>query len=214
MQKVIHDTEFINWLENRFSLPLPGKDAHMIMSPKIRPPGLETLTQPTYKESSVLILFYPENGEWHLPFILRNDIGGPHKAQISFPGGKKEMYDENVIATALREAQEEVGIIPDDVRILGQLTDLFVPPSNFMVHPVVGYIDYIPDFIPDPKEVQKVLTTPLKMFLNTNAVNEKVVMSFQGFPISAPYFDLHGHTLWGATAMMMSELIEIAKEYK
>lgn len=194
-------------------MPLPGTAAQQTLAPKVRPPGMEMLSKLSFKESSVLILFFPVSGEWQIPFILRNDNGGPHRAQISFPGGKKEDSDADELETALREAQEEVGIDPAEVKILGRLSDLFVPPSNFMVHPVVGYVDHVPRFVPDPKEVQKIMHVPLKELLKQGAWKEKEVISFQGFPIHAPYFDLQGHALWGATAMMLGELIAIVREY-
>lgn len=159
----------------------------------------------------MLILFYPYQGSIHLPLILRPQYDGVHAGQMAFPGGRMERNDESLIRTALREAQEEIGIRLTDVNVLGKLTELFIPPSNFFVLPVIGAIPYRPDFYPDPREVEQVIEVPLDTLLDDTIVGDTQI-DVRGITIDAPFYQIQNHRVWGATAMMIAELLTIIAE--
>ena len=134
-----------------------------------------------------LILFYPHQGEVFLPLILRPTYDGVHSGQMAFPGGRYELTDEDLIRTAKREAQEEIGLRLNDVRVLGVLSELFIPPSNFFVLPVVATLPYRPDFFPDPREVEKVIEVPYREIRDKTIVGQSEV-EVRGKPIQAPHY--------------------------
>lgn len=200
-------SEFTESLARRLAQPLPGLEAHRRMASASR---LRLLHQPNERtrKSAVLILFYPFLGEIHLPLILRPAYEGIHGGQVAFPGGRMERTDESLVRTALREAQEEIGIRVSDVTVLGQLTELFIPPSNFMVLPVVGCMNCQPDFYPDPREVDAVVEVSLAE-LTDDQVRTSRLLDVRGVAVEAPGFQIQNHYVWGATAMMVSELLEV-----
>ena len=155
-----------------------------------------------------MALLYPKNNELYLPLMKRPSYNGAHGGQVSFPGGKLEREDVNLVETALRETEEEIGVARKEVKVLGKLTDLFIIASNFKVSPTVGILDYTPKFIPDPYEVEEVLEVSIAQLLDLGqrGVEE---MTFGKYTIQSPFFDVQGHVVWGATAMMLSELIDI-----
>ncbi|MFC0876539.1 NUDIX hydrolase [Saccharicrinis sp. FJH2] len=202
---------FPDWLHERLKEELPGQEAQLKMVP---PSGRSNRFQPMDYPvmSGVLLLLFKKNGNWNTVFIKRTDYDGVHSGQISLPGGKKEKEDADLSVTALRETFEEVGVNPTDVRILGKLTTVQIPVSGFVVEPYVGFIGYEPVFIPDPGEVKEVITADLGLF--TDPGKKDVFTFVKGtFSIEAPFYDLHGEKLWGATAMMISEFEEIWREY-
>ena len=204
---------FVKLLTHRLSLPLPGRDAQLRMAHAERKINISRYKIPQdARWGSVLILLYEDENKIKLPLILRQTYDGVHSGQVAFPGGKFEAADENLVNTALREASEEIGIIKDDVVIIGELTNLYIPPSNFLVHPHVGAMKYKPEFFPDANEVEKVIEVSLDDLMNESLVNEKEITLSNGLKIVTPYFDLQGHTVWGATAMILSELKTVVKE--
>ncbi len=202
--------DFINTLDTQLRQPLPGPEAHLKMASATR---LRLKVQPNEKtrRSAVLILFYPYRDQILVPLILRPKYDGVHAGQMAFPGGRYEKTDENLIRTALREAQEEIGIKASDVQVLGKLTELFIPPSNFYVLPVVGKLTYKPDFYPDPREVEAVLEVNLEELMDENIVGF-TELDVRGITIEAPFYDIQGHKVWGATAMMISELLTVIRQ--
>ncbi len=164
------------------------------------------------RQGSVLVLLYEEDDKVKLPLILRPSYDGVHSGQVALPGGKFEEPDKNLADTALREAAEEIGIVAKDVTMVGELTDLYIPPSNFLVHPYVGTIHYKPEFVPDATEVVEMIEISLDDVLNKSLVHEKEIKLSNGMRILTPYFDFHGHTVWGATAMILSELRSVIRE--
>lgn len=135
---------------------------------------------------------------------------GPHSGQVSFPGGKQEENDENLQKTALREAKEELGIDIEGVEVIGTMTGLYIPISNFLVYPYLGIMDTKPDFRPDPVEVRQIIEIRLDQLLDgVNIKRKPIMISLIGKEIETPYFDLEGQTIWGATAMILSELREL-----
>ena len=204
-------TTFIEKLTLRLKEPLPGQTAHDKMASesrlKLKMPSPNERT----RESAVLILFYPAENEIFIPLILRPQYDGVHGGQMAFPGGRVEKEDENLIRTAMREAQEEIGIRLTDITVLGQLTKLFIPPSNFFVQPVIGFMNHKPDFYPDAREVDEVIEITLEEIINPKIIGRKI-LNIRGVDIDAPYYQIQEHTVWGATAMMISELLAIIEE--
>lgn len=202
--------DFIEKLQEELLLNLPGVEAHLLLAPDIRIKDLKAGILPEKAmESAVLILLYPLNGELHTVVILRNEYKGTHSGQISLPGGKREHSDSDFSCTALREAQEEIGINPDNVEIIGQLSPFYVMPSNFIIYPFIAYQATRPVFVPDPTEVQRIIEIELFKELNVDKIVNKTLTFSNTIQISAPGFIVGNEFMWGATAMIFSELIQI-----
>lgn len=195
-------------LSERMALPLPGLDAQLRMASGIRIEASKSYRPDTTKAKvgAVLVVLYPDNGVIRTVLMKRPDYDGTHSGQISFPGGKWEEGDTDIVATALREAEEEVNIRRDEVMVIGQLTQLYIPPSNFLVHPVVGVLSKAPELIPDLHEVQSIHVPELSYLLRDDIIAEKEIVLSSGFRMRTPYFEVDGHTVWGATAMIIAEL--------
>lgn len=160
---------------------------------------------PPPKESAVIMLIFPHENEWHTLFMRRPDGTGVHSGQLSFPGGKLES-GETPLQAAMREAMEEVGVELEEQHIVGSLTEVYIPPSHFVVTPFLAVLSEEPKFIPNPHEVVELITYPISHFLQDNIVAEKeIFIPMLGKNIQARYFDVKGNTLWGATAMMVQE---------
>ncbi len=204
-------TECVSKLQVAFNKPLPGYEAQQQLAPKHRKPTSFYLERnPSYKTGCVMIILFPVDQETHLLMIERTDIG-THSGQISFPGGKREMDDANLIDVALRETYEEVGVNPSTIKILGQLSELYIPVSNYLVHPFVGVIDPLPALTLSTDEVKKVLTPAINIFINHNGNHHFEFKGYDGHTIYAPYFPYDNHKIWGASAMMISELCILLK---
>lgn len=195
---------FVSKLENALNLPLPGKEAHRVMSPMRRFPFQKSPNILHCKISAVMILLYEKSGSIHIPIIVRPTYDGFHSGQLSLPGGKRELDDSDNLATALRETEEEIGIKPEEISVIGALTNLYIPKSNFMVYPFVGYIQGTPKFVTDNTEVDTLLEIPLSMLTDENRGNYH--FSAGDIEIDAPCWKIESHNLWGATAMILSEL--------
>jgi 8-oxo-dGTP pyrophosphatase MutT (NUDIX family) len=165
------------------------------------------------KVAAVLILLFPFQGSVHTVFMQRPDYKGIHGGQISFPGGKRENSDDNIIHTALREASEETGVNPDEISVINTLTPLFIPVSNTIVTPVAGWMKKKPDFNHHPGEVVFLFDAELKRFLDPSIVRIKP-MEIHGTNIDIKYYDYDGNVIWGATAMMLHELLTIIRRGK
>lgn len=199
-------------LANRLKTPLPGPQAHEPLratSIGLIKPKFEHQTPP--KPGSVLILLFEEGGRVLFPLTKRPDYMGTHGGQISLPGGKAEP-GESIIDTALREAEEEIGVVANQIEILGTLSEFFVIPSNFIVTPVVGYLKGTPQFYPDPKEVVKILRGSLNELVRDDAVRTKEIMAARMFPMLAPHFEIESEIVWGATAMILNEFRMVVRE--
>jgi len=205
--------QFIKYLSNRLEKPLPGLNAQLRMAPAplTDGPTRELEPPPSAKKSSVLILLFPnEEGRLEVILTLRSrDID--HGGQISLPGGRSD-EDESYIETALREAEEEVGLKPESVEILGVLSDLYVSHSNNLVKPVVAYMPGIPELKPNPAEVEEAFTIEVKsLAAKKNLTVEN--WDLQKYSYEVPYWDIHEVPLWGATAMILNELLDLYREY-
>ncbi len=202
---------FIKQLKENLKKPLPGLPSHQTMQANSNF-RLNAKPNSRTRKSAVLILFYPCKEGIYFPLILRPAYDGVHSGQIAFPGGRYEKVDEDLIRTALREAQEEIGLRLTDVEVLGILTEMFIPPSNFNVLPVIATIPYRPEFFPDPREVEDIYEIKLDEILDKNIVgcSEK---SVRGEHIIAPHYKVRDHLVWGATAMMISELLMVINNH-
>jgi len=192
---------------------LPGADAHQLMAPFKRP------TAKAIREKSVnarlsatLMLMYPQSDETFFTLIQRPDYDGTHGGQVSFPGGRHE-EGESIMETALRETHEEVGVPSTEVNLLGSMTEVYIPPSNFLVQPYVGYCGNKPIFVPDTREVDHIMEIRLKDILRDDIILEmkKTIGERSGNPmkISIPYFELNHKVVWGATAVMLAEMRQL-----
>jgi len=201
--------EFIRDIANNLKKPLPGIDAQYRMAHKVR--GKATQDTSKARIAGVMVLLFPKNEKWHVAFIQRpvKNPNDPHSGQISFPGGKKEEGDRDHKETALRETEEELGLPVKDIEVIGALTTLFIPVSNFNVFPFVGWTDQYPNWIPQESEVASVIEAPLEDFF-TSEIRQKGEMRINKHIVlqEVPYFDLDGRILWGATAMIMNEFLE------
>ncbi len=212
MKKKPLTRDTIRYLEEVLKEPKPGLDAQLIMMPHPRPGNrIYTEVEDSCLKAGVLILLYPLNERLHVVFTRRTSRVDFHQSQISFPGGQQEQ-DESFKEAAIREAHEEVNIPPDYVRILGELTPLYIPPSNYCVYPVVGVADERPDFQPSELEVEEVIEIPLDHLLNPENIRRET-WHYKGRDIEVPFYFFKGDKIWGATAMILSELIELFKRF-
>ena len=199
-------------IRHALSLPRPGLRGQQLMAPGYRP-----LDQKSYDEGSktcrraaVLLLLYPRGGQLYTVLTQRRHDLPDHPGQIAFPGGSRD-GQETVAQTALREAQEEVGVEPDRVEVLGRLTHIYIPPSHFCIQIVVGYAAEPPAWRPNPDEVEALIEVPISRFLDP-AARQIAQVERDGRVWAVPYFDLDGHKVWGATAMALGEFVTLLRE--
>lgn len=202
---------FFDWLPLRLEKGLPGILAQERMKPIGRP--LPIILPETARKSAVLVALYPQRNEYKLILIQRSIDGSNHSGQIAFPGGKYEIQDNSLKATALREAQEEIHLQPSLVNIIGELTPIFIPVSNFNVYPYLGICHSLPELKVDNYEVTK-----LYHFSLNHDFKQKQIRSFfsglKDFQIKAPAYQFNQDKyIWGATAMILSELEYLWMEY-
>ncbi len=207
--------DFVDRLERRLKGPLPGESAQRLMAPRpVDEQRFDFKQREDAKLGSVMVLFYPIGDQIHVPFILRPTYQGAHSGQVSFPGGKFEPDDHDLMQTARRETQEEIGVDREHIKLIGTLSEMYIVVSNFKVLPVVGYVNHKPEFIPETKEVERVIESPLDHLLDEKRRKEKDIVVGDNYVIRSPYFDIDGEVIWGATAMMLSELITLIEEIK
>ncbi len=208
--------QFIQQLKSSLQKELPGEKAQFKMAPLGRMNKQELITKYGVPiPSAVMILFYPVNDQPHFVLTVRNTYPGAHSGQVSFPGGRKDEADESLLFTALRETEEEIGVSKNQLEVIGALTDLYIPVSKFMVHSFVVFANERPEFKPDVREVVELLEVPVALILEDSTVKEKeIFIELRNSKIQAPYFDIFGHTVWGATAMMLSELKQVLLKMK
>ena len=207
-------SEFIDSLKSALVLPLPGTQAQQKMTSNRRLREMMDM-RPKDKaiKSSVLILLYPgkKNDLPNFVVTLRQKYNGIHSGQISLPGGRFESSDKDLLQTALRETNEEIGVDPGLISVIGKLTELFIPPSNYLVQPFVGFTVEYPEFHIQQTEVDKIFEIEVTQLMNESAVMEKEVFTTRG-QLSAPSFAIDGSIIWGATAMILSEFKEILRK--
>ena len=205
--------DFLQHVPNLIPVELPAEKAHVKMAPLERVVLMKNLDLSEKKPriAAVMMLFYPKNGKTHLVLIVRNAYDGVHSSQIAFPGGKYEISDANFQETALRETHEEVGISSEKIEIIKQFTPMYIPPSNFLVHPFLGISSQELSFYPDIREVADIIELPLSVFLNDEIIIEATLSTSYAANVLVPAFNIQNHVVWGATAMILSELRDVLK---
>ncbi len=206
--------DFLKYLPKIEKEKLLSVEAHIKMAPLER---ISSLNSQEYldknpKKAAVMMLLYPRNHETHLALIVRNSYPGIHASQIAFPGGKVEPTDIDLQHTALRETHEEIGVKPESVNVIRPFSELYIPPSNFLVSPFLGVVYDEIAFVPSPYEVKRVLELPLKDLLDDRIITQVVMSTSYAKNISVPVFNVDKYVVWGATAMMMSELKETIRK--
>ena len=205
--------DFLQYVPDIIPVELPAISSHLKMAPKERIEGLKNLDTASLsaRMAGVMMLFYPKEAKTHLVLIVRNTYNGLHSAQIAFPGGKFENDDFNLENTALRETQEEIGIDREKIEVIRHFTPMYIPPSNFLVHPFLGIAKEELTFYPDIREVADIIELPLSVFLNDEIIIEARLSTSYGPNILVPAFNIQNHVVWGATAMILSELRDVLK---
>lgn len=206
----MRSSEIIESLRQALDRELPGIEAQLEMASSRRLAELaDRMDLSNARRSSVLIPIFEEYEKLGIIFMKRPEYEGVHSGQISFPGGRVEPEDKSLVDTALREAREEVNIHQHQVDILGKMTKLFIPPSNFLVQPVVGFLKEEPELIPQPGEVEEILKVPLDFFLDESNRQTVKVKVYGGYRIETPAYIFEDKVIWGATAMILAELLHL-----
>jgi 8-oxo-dGTP pyrophosphatase MutT (NUDIX family) len=209
----MHFDEFLKYAPKILNVELPATQAHA----KMVPPNREELIRNTDfskiipKKAAVMMLFYPKKFQTYLALILRTSYNGIHSSQIAFPGGKVEAEDFDLKQTALRETHEEIGIHPNSINVIRAFTEVYIPPSNYMVYPFLGYSHKELEFVLQEDEVAGMLEFPLADFLDDGILKTAAIKTSYADTIDVPGFQVNEHFIWGATAMMLSELKETLK---
>lgn len=190
-------------MENRKDLPQAIKEILSARTPKRIPDE-----KCSYKHAGVLVPIYRQEGDYMILFTKRTNNLEHHKGQISFPGGSVDEEDNSVRDTALREAREEIGLIEEDVEILGRIDDTMTVVSDFIVHPFVGLIPYPYDFTINTDEVARLIKVPLKAFHPDNS-GKGASFEFEGKTYRTPTYEYEGDVIWGATARIMEVFINV-----
>jgi 8-oxo-dGTP pyrophosphatase MutT (NUDIX family) len=197
--------------------PLPGLHSHLKLAPPTRKQELENAKKASLyaKKSAVMILLFHEAGVLKVVFIRRSFYVGIHAGQMAFPGGRFEETDSSVEETAFREIEEEIGIKSDDIELLGRISDIYVPPSNFLISVFVGYLANKPVYLPDEREVAEVIEIDFNEFLMPDAITQKsFFVPSSNQTVLAPCYQTSKCDIWGASAMVMSELIDMLTNNK
>jgi 8-oxo-dGTP pyrophosphatase MutT (NUDIX family) len=200
-------------LEEALKSALPGNRAHQEMISYSRPIAevvRELDVNP--RESAVLILLYQENENWYFPLIKRQEYNGVHSKQIGLPGGKFEIGDKDLQYTSIRETKEELGVDPDHIQILGNLSEIYIPPSNFIVKPYIGYLSKFKEFVPDKYEVNRVIKTSLENLISLPIEKKEKFIRDGNLKAKVSSFIIDNEVVWGATAMILNEFRTIIND--
>ncbi len=204
--------DLVEKIKNALKENLPGRQVQFEMTNIYR--ELNYVVPEDARRAGVMLLLFPIDEKMHVAFIQRTakNPNDPHSGQVSFPGGKFELEDESLLACALREANEEVGVLPSEIEVLGALTQLYIPISNFNVYPFVGFLPEKPTFILQESEVKSVLVLPVEHFLNpeNKGTTDITVKTFT--MKNVPYFQAQELKIWGATSMILNEFLTIWKK--
>jgi 8-oxo-dGTP pyrophosphatase MutT (NUDIX family) len=210
MSKAVTTRLTLDDVRRALSRPLPGVRSQIKMAPQPRPGWNPNFAiPPDCRQGGVLILLYPRADQLHFVLTRRTQTVRSHKGQISLPGGARE-DGESLVQTALRETCEELGVPPDGIEVMGQLSVLYTPPSHYCIHPFVAHRPTAPTFTPDPVEVAEVLEVPLARLLDPS-IRQVEYWQDPNFesPRRVPFFYIQGQVVWGATAMILSELVTL-----
>lgn len=205
-------TSFINIINHLQTAKIGGLESQFRLAPKMRLQyNAERIAANNPKKAAVLALFYPNNkGETCFLLTQRASYNGAHSAQISFPGGKIEKSDKNLQETALRETFEEVGVLKENITVIREITDVYIPPSNFLATPFIAYTEKKPLFKTN-YEVANVFDVLLKELLDDANITSINITTSYAKNIDVPCFKLNNYIVWGATAMILNEIKELLK---
>ncbi|MSP84691.1 MAG: CoA pyrophosphatase [Flavobacteriaceae bacterium] len=205
--------EFLKYVPKIEIEKLLAEEAHLKMAPAERVFAInkEDFFYKNPRKAAVMMLIYPKNKKTHLVLIVKNTYSGVHSSQIAFPGGKVELEDESLSHTALRETHEEIGIHPENIKVIKTFTEVYIPPSNFLVAPFLGISHTELTFTKQIDEVAGIIELPIIDLLNEETIVIKKMDTSYGAGIEVPTFKINEYFVWGATAMMMSELKEVLK---
>lgn len=195
-------------LKRQLDLPLPGILSHSKVMQHRKPIDQLGNIKESARISAVLLLIYPKNNQLHTVFIKRPIYKGVHSGQIAFPGGKLETFDESIAAAAIREANEEIAADPAAIELLGNLTPIYIPPSNYLVHPFVAFQKELPSFVPQPSEVKAIIECPISNFVGDQSLKACSVSVGEQY-IDVKGFQLEQHIIWGATGMILKEFADL-----
>ncbi len=207
--------DFLAAISEIENIPLPAEVSHFKMVPPFRQELLRRQKKAIKdaKKAGVLALFYPDDSQkTTLVLILRKTYNGVHSAQVGFPGGKLEDQDKSLQDAAVRETFEEVGVPIQDIKIVKQLSEVYIPPSNFHVQPFIGISQNRPKFVKQDDEVEAIIEVELQHFLDDNQLVTKTVSTSYSIDVEVPAFKLNNFVVWGATAMMLSEIKDMLKQ--
>tara|TARA_B110000438_G_C15766048_1_gene629673 strand:- start:566 stop:1189 length:624 start_codon:yes stop_codon:yes gene_type:complete len=204
--------QFINQLRRQLKQPLPGIEAQSIMMVSPKPVFQKNISKEAIKPSAVLIILFFENNSWNFFLTKRSQSVSHHKGQISLPGGKLER-GESLQQAALRESEEEIGIISKNIHIIGALSYFNVPVSNFKILPFIGWIKDKPNLKIHDKEVEKVFSISIEKFILKSTQKTKYE-NLNGRKLKIPYFDIDNEIVWGATSIILSEFKRVILNIK
>jgi len=208
-------TDWVRYLTEKLANgSLPGQTAHRKM---VHPHRFMEFPPDNAKLAGVMVLFYPKESEWQMVLIERQsfDERDQHKGQISFPGGKFDPSDADLSNTAIRETQEEIGVFSQYIQILGSLTPIYIPVSNFHVFPYIGLMNFAPIFKPQWSEVKEIIEIPILDLLNPAFQKLSDIQIHKDFVLNdVPCFNMKEKIIWGATAMIISEIADLISPYK
>lgn len=204
---------FLKYLPKIEKETLPAVEAHIKLASFERISALlnQTYDKEGLRNAAVMMLAYPKNSKTYLALILRNASTGVHSSQVALPGGKVEPEDINLEATALRETFEEIGVLPERIQVVRAFSEVYIPPSRFLVFPFLGVSQNELTFDPSLDEVAKMIELPLEDLLDDSNLTVVPLKTSYSDEINVPAFDLQGYIVWGATAMMLNELKETIK---